>query len=272
MSLMTAARSKAGGVLRRMQRLPEAVAFWLGAGGQARRLSALPVEAIKAARSVEELRRLVDRHPLDGFNGQVLRAAYLAWLYETLGCTSFLETGTRWGYTAISAKLLFGGPVFTVELLRKNYWHGRLLAKLALGAANDLHFQHGDSRIALAAWMAGEAPGARPMVYLDAHFFEDLPLAKEVELAVERGHCVIVIDDFKIPHDTAFGWDKKRGYEIKMEVLADVLPPDRVRVLYPAHAAREETGYHRGTCIILVDLDLPDAPDQFPATLFKDAD
>lgn len=232
----------------------------------------LPVSKIARASSIAELRKIAQDHPIHGFNGQIVRMACCHWMYKELGCTSFLETGTRWGYTAITARQLFGGPVYSVELKRKNYWHARRLARLALGTLEGLFLQRADSRDTLREWLASDRIGDLPMIYLDAHFYEDHPLVTELDLAITRGNCVIVIDDFKVPHDLGFGWDDKKGFEVAIESITSVLPKDRIQVFYPNYSASDETGGSRGMCILLIDQRLhSDTLALFPGTLLRES-
>jgi predicted O-methyltransferase YrrM len=235
---------------------------------QMRALSAQVFSQVESASSLVEK---ASHYTLHGFNGQWLRTAYLLWLYRELNCTSFLETGTRYGYTSITAQRLLGGPVYSVELMRDNYLHAALLARLVLGFNQQPHLHLGDSRKTLREWLSSALPGKCPMIYLDAHFYEDHPLAEEVRLAVQRGNCVVVIDDFQVPHDAGFGWDNKQGVSVDFKAIEKEVPPDRVRVLYPAYQSQIETGGKRGACILLIDLALPTKnPLQFPENLFSE--
>lgn len=56
---------------------------------------------------------------------------------------------------------------------------------------------------------------SRPLYYLDAHWSEDWPLARELE-AIER--AVVVIDDFDIG-DPRFGYDEYNGVKCGPEFL-----------------------------------------------------
>ncbi len=223
------------------------------------------------AASIEELQEQAAQIPIHGFNGQVIRLACCQWLYNEFGCTSFVETGTRWGHTTITARCLFGGPVFSVELKGRNYRHARRLARQVLGSLDGLTLRRDDSRKALRHWLASDLLGPVPMIYLDAHFYEDHPLVEEVECIMKRGNCVVVIDDFKVPHDLGFGWDMKKGGEVALERISSTLPADRVQVFFPGYAARDETGSARGMCILLVDKRLGlESQAQFPGTLLRE--
>jgi hypothetical protein len=228
----------------------------------------IPAARLRAADSLPRLHALVRRRPLIGFNAQIVRARYLQYLFETLACTSFVETGTRHGATSLAARELFGGQVFTVELDPAAWLFARL--HVLLTRSNGIHQVRGDSRGTLERWLSSSLIGRRPMIYLDAHWNTDIPLRDEVRLAVRRGNCVVVIDDARVEHDPGFGYDAENGFTIGLEAVRQELPPERVVALQPAYAATDETGSRRGALVLLIDVQLPDpAPDPFAAALFR---
>jgi len=234
----------------------------------------LKPDALLAANSVAALKQLAVDSARVGFNGQILRIAYLVWLFRTLECTSFIETGTYRGMTARAARALFDVKVFTVEMHRNAYWSSRLLALLA--REDGVHFALGDSSRLLSQWLRRPEVGPRPMLYLDAHWFAENPLRRELAEAVRRGSCVAVIDDCRVARDPEFGFDSQdygRGspwnFTIELPSFIDLLPRERVEILQPAYSARDETGRRRGTAIALIDLALPPGPRPFVASLFS---
>jgi hypothetical protein len=80
-----------------------------------------------------------------------------------------------------------------------------------------------DSRAMLAKW-AGKFE--RPLFYLDAHWYDDWPLAGELDL-ITRG--VVMIDDFDIGHPR-FGFDSYGGKDCGPALLAPFR--DRIGKLY----------------------------------------
>jgi hypothetical protein len=112
------------------------------------------------------------------------------------------------------------------------------------------------------------------MIYLDAHWFEENPLRRELAVAVERGNCVVVIDDCRVERDPGFGFDSqtlsaepRSDFTIELASITDMLPATRVVALQPSHAAAAETGRKRGCAILLVDVPLP-VDLTFASTLF----
>ena len=97
-------------------------------------------------------------------------------LVAALGPTSIVETGTYRG-TTTTFFAASGLPVFTIEARARNYGY----AKARLRHLENVRLIHGDSRTALLELLqsANALPEAGiPFVYLDAHWKEDLPLAR----------------------------------------------------------------------------------------------
>ena len=223
-------------------------------------------DELRSARTVAELQALSRRRTMAGFNGQFLRARYLLHLFEASGCTSFLETGTWHGATALTARRLFRRPAWTVELVWRVHMFARLAARLT--RTNGITFVRGDSRKALATWLQSAQIGSTPMAYLDAHWFHDHPLRREVELALERGRCIVVIDDCRVEADPGFGFDQQDfgpdsafNFTVALPSFGP-LPAERVIALQPAHRAADETGLRRGCTVLLIDVPLPAAEDE----------
>lgn len=234
-------------------------------------------EDIRQADSIGKLHELVRLRPVHGLNGQIVRMKYVLHLFSELHCSSFVETGTYLGSTAVAAARLFNTRVFTVELLWRFYWISWLHARLT-GQHHQIHFTRGDSRATLEGWLRGTAVGPRPMLYLDGHWFPDHPLRGEIEAAIQRGNCVVIIDDCRVEHDAGFGYDTQDfgsgspwNFTIALDSIRDLLPASRVTALQPAYSSADETGLRRGTLVLLVDLAPPASHrDHFAASLFVD--
>lgn len=228
---------------------------------------------LSSASSIAELQGLVRHRRLHAFNGQIVRLKYVADLFNAVGCTAFLETGTRFGATALSAAYLLRTRVRSVEVNRNALRLARVAR--ALTRQSGVEFVHGDSRRALRHWLTDPGVGARPMVYLDAHWLHEHPLRTEVEILLTSRGCVVVIDDAQVPHDPGFGYDHQEfgqasswSFTVSLEAVSDLLPKERVIALLPGHSATSETGLRQGTLILLVDVPLPSL-DPFTSTLFK---
>jgi predicted O-methyltransferase YrrM len=176
------------------------------------------------------------------FNGQQLRLKTVRALIDEFEPDAFVETGTFLGFTT----RFFSGnglPVHTVEVKPSFY----LAAKVALGWQKDVNLIRNSSPDALAELVRART-FARPLAYLDAHWWNDLPLQSEVDQLLDAcAEAVIVVDDCVVPGDEGYGYDHFLGTPLSVELL-DL--PDDALVAYPAGPATSETGSRRGTLYI----------------------
>jgi hypothetical protein len=62
--------------------------------------------------------------------------------------------------------------------------------------------------------------GERPMFFLDAHWLDNWPLEEEMRIITEKiPSAVILIDDFKVPGDSRFKYDKYKDKECSIELI-----------------------------------------------------
>jgi hypothetical protein len=176
------------------------------------------------------------------FNGQHVRLKTVRSLIDAFEPDAFVETGTFLGFTT----RFFSGngiPVHTVEVKPSFY----LGARVSLGWQRDVNLMRSSSPEALAQ-LTRVPSFRRPLAYLDAHWWNDLPLQAEVDQLF--GACdevVIVVDDCQVPGDEGYGYDHFLGTPLSADLLE--LPDDAV-VAYPAAPAADETGSRRGTLYI----------------------
>jgi hypothetical protein len=87
----------------------------------------------------------------------------------------------------------------------------------------------------------------RPLAYLDAHWWEPLPLPHELTCLLQGWDDVLaVIDDCQVPADAGYGYDVYGG----VPIAAEHLPLDGALTAYPAQPATEEGGARRGTLYV----------------------
>jgi hypothetical protein len=100
-------------------------------------------------------------------------------------------------------------------------------------------------------------------VYLDAHWNDYLPLRDELSIVRSWDNTVALIDDFKVPFDPHFGWDKyDEDREICLEHIAGTFGDNPV--YFPNYPAREEGVPPRGYCMIAFSRPLHDLLDAVP--------
>jgi hypothetical protein len=192
--------------------------------------------------------RLGFRGPL---NGQIIRQSIFTAMDRLLRFDVFLETGAYLG-TTTEMLATFERPVYSCESKPEFYY--RAAPRLAPFANAHLTLQ--DSRSFLRDLFAGSAASfSMPFCYLDAHWYDDLPLPEEIELIRGRyERFAIMVDDFKHP---AFDYPFDRyasGIELTLEYLLPRLGSTRgLSFLFPMHPQHLETGPRRGTLVIAPD-------------------
>lgn len=176
------------------------------------------------------------------FNGQAQRMRTTRNLIASFNPDAFVETGTFLGHTT----QFFSGngvPVFTAEVKMPLY----LAARVRLAFAPDVTVIRADSTQAVNR-LAAERPFERPLCYLDAHWWDDLPLPAEVSTILSTwDEAIILIDDFEVPDDPGYGYDRFEGRPLSLGMLS---LPDHAVAAYPAVSSDVETGGRRGTVYI----------------------
>jgi hypothetical protein len=184
-----------------------------------------------------------------GMNGQFIRASILLRMLNGFGFEGFVETGTFLGETCFLVLQQTDLPVWTCEV-HKDYAEP---ARQALGAWDSrVTFAPEDSRKFLDSVLRDHSE-RKLMFYLDAHWWDDLPLREELRMILEHARSfAIVIDDFRVPTDDGFGYDSYGERVLQMEWIAPALAgyADRVTAWYPAYPSSIETGYRRGMVIL----------------------
>jgi hypothetical protein len=180
------------------------------------------------------------------------------------GFDGFVETGSFLGETCLLVLQQTDLPVWSCEVHED---HAAMAKRALREFASRVTLTREDSRPFLEAVFRAH-PGRRFLFYLDAHWWEDIPLRDELRLILNQARSfVIVIDDFRVPHDPGFGFDTYGECALEMEWIAPALEGHRVDVWYPSYAARSETGFRRGM-VILSSADLSEQiAREIPGTL-----
>src|SRR5690606_27811675 len=114
-----------------------------------------------------------------GMNGQSGRKQIVADLFSALDFGAVLETGTFFGMTTGYLATTFGVPVASCEAVKRHHFVARRLLRNVPNAELVL----ADSRTFLRQCAADPAVSARrTFFYLDAHWYEDLPLRDEIAI------------------------------------------------------------------------------------------
>ncbi len=186
--------------------------------------------------------------PEIGFNAQRGRKQIFSDLVSSVPFQAIVETGT-WlgnttGFMAETARL----PVHSCELNPR--FHA--LAKMRLAGMEKTSLTLSDARKFLKHLIGGPLADQRVFFYLDAHWYDDLPLAEELELIAGRWkNFVVMIDDFKVPTDPDYGYDDYGpGKRLEIDLLEPCIRKHSLSAFFPALPAQEESGARRG-CVVL---------------------
>lgn len=204
-----------------------------------------------------------------GFNGQNFRKQMFADVIAKGGFDAILETGT-WignttGYMATTAKI----PVHTSEL--NSRFHR--LAKMRLQGVSNVNLELLDSRAFLRKMAAGPVGNQRVFIYLDAHWYDDLPLKEEIEIISQRwSHHAIMIDDFAVPGDAGYGYDDYlKGEELTIDYLRATCRKCKLEAFFPSAPSSAETGARRGSVILAPTGPLADQLAKLPSLVKEEA-
>lgn len=198
-------------------------------------------------------------------NGQRYRQQIFARLMR-VGVDAIIETGT---YVGASTNFFArqGVPVHTCESQLKFF--ATALANLVDCMGVKMYLQ--DSRAFLKELASDRTIDYKcPLFYLDAHWYNDLPLADEIKIIRERWPTyVIMVDDFEVPGQP-YGFDRyENGLELTLKYLAENdVDTDIMSVMFPTAAFSAETGVRRGT-LILSSLDLYDSHLKHERTIYR---
>jgi hypothetical protein len=97
------------------------------------------------------------------------------------------------------------------------------------------------------------------LVYLDAHWNDDLPLAEEIEIVF--GVCpnaIVMIDDFKVPFDDDDDYGTSKS--LTAELIEPIVAARSLQLFYPSTPSVHETGFQRGYVVMRARQRLPDWP------------
>jgi len=180
-------------------------------------------------------------------NGQAHRQRMVREIVERLDPAWIVETGTFRGTSTEFFASLTSRPVFTVELDRQYY----LFSKWSLRKHPHVEVRLGDS-VSFLRELVGRAPrSATVFFYLDAHWYDHLPLLEELRIVFGGvDDAVVMIDDFQVPGDAGYGFD---DYGAAGRLTLDYLEPlkDLDFAIYgPSLPSSAETGARRGSVVL----------------------
>ena len=185
------------------------------------------------------------------FNGQKARRRLVTQLLHSVDLGMICETGTYLGSSTAFFADHFHGKIVTIEV--DPYYHR--FATLRLRSAPHVYVVHSDSVGHLKRLAQDRTKTSLPsLFYLDAHWYEYLPLRDELALIFGGWKkAVVLIDDFEVPDDPGYGFD---DYGEGKRLCLNYLTPlglEQMHVFFPSASSAEETGSCRGCVVLTLD-------------------
>jgi hypothetical protein len=206
--------------------------------------------AYKAAALID----LADDEIQDGWggalNGQVGRQEIFKEIINAWNPSALIETGTFRGITTEWLAELSKLPIYTCEKNKRYYFQ----AKDRLEKFTNVNVSLTDSREHLRHLAELPLSQERCMIYLDAHWEEDLPLQEEIAIIFAAfKNPLVIVDDFRVPFDFGYKYDDYGDGKIISISLLDNILPQGVSVGFPSIHSSLETGARRGCALFAYD-------------------
>jgi hypothetical protein len=196
------------------------------------------------------------------FNGQSHRQRMVEAVIRQLPIQAIVETGTYRGTTTAYLASLTRVPIYTVEFDPRC----RGFAFSALRRFKNVRGYGCDSRQFLR--MLASKPDLRDKVvlfyldahgiYLEGHRAEDVPLAEEVDLVFTHwSRALALIDDFQVPDDPGYTYDNfGPGKALTCGYIKPAIRTFGLHTFFPSANSANETGYKRGSVMLVADTNL----------------
>jgi len=199
------------------------------------------------------------------FNGLAGRKRIFEEVLKKYRFSCIIETGTHIGETTGYLAVKSGVPVYSSEINPNIY----ALAKMRLKNIPGIHLSHSDSRGFVKELSANpEMVRNEVFFYLDAHWGKDCPLVEEIEQIASRWEkFVIMIDDFQVPGDDGYGYDRFSAFQkMNISLIRSAIQKHRLRAFFPNIPSAEESVQPtpRGFVILTRDNEYADPLETIP--------
>lgn len=210
---------------------------------------------IEASPNIDYFSRLVTGNLGEPFNGQKYRMSLFQALLGKFNFDTVIETGTNRGSTTQYIAQHFSGPIFSIEYMEKYADFSRLRTK----KYTNIEIIINNSVDGLNSILRKQnLIGKYVFFYLDAHWYDYLPLQDELDLILKQNSdvkSVIMIDDFAVPHDNDYGFDSYKAGTLNYDYIKPVLTTQS-EVFFPTTPAKLETGFKQGCAVICSNQEL----------------
>ncbi|MEJ1934058.1 hypothetical protein WDZ92_27995 [Nostoc sp. NIES-2111] len=181
------------------------------------------------------------------FNGQQQRCKIFKSIVSAVKIDAVIETGTYRGTTTRFIAENVCCPVYTAEYASRNIG----FASEQLRWKRNVRLHQSDSRAFLKK-IVRQLSKKTAFVYLDAHWFDDLPLDDELNILLSSEIIpIVMIDDFQVPDDPGYGYDDYGpGKALTIEYISEITSRFGVSIFFPSALSQEETGAKRGCAVL----------------------
>lgn len=170
--------------------------------------------------------------PVDllSFNGQFSKHRMFSDICNAIQFDRFIETGTNLGETArFLAKC--GKQVLTIEINPEFF----ATSQSKLKQFDNVEIFLGDSVEVLDQQISNKEQDKNLFFYLDAHWYDYIPLHKEIDLVFSRApNSVVFVDDFKVPDDDGYGFDQYDDVSLDIDYISQKIDKWQLQAFFPA--------------------------------------
>lgn len=174
------------------------------------------------------------------FNGLAGRKRIFEEVLKKYRFSCIIETGTHvgetTGYLAVQSKV----PVYSSEINPNMY----SLARMRLKNISGIYLYQSDSREFIKELSKNpEMVRNNTFFYLDAHWRKDCPLVEEIERIASRWEkFVIMVDDFQVPGDDGYGYDRYSAFQkMNISLIRSTIKKHKLRAFFPNIPSTEES-------------------------------
>lgn len=190
--------------------------------------------------------RALRNSPIAPFHNDLILQAFVTQCVEKYKVGAFVETGTFRADTLLWFANKFPDiPCFSTERNKTFY-------RFAMGRTlrtENVTIKNQDSREFLKDLHLPEI--VNPLFWLDAHWESDWPLLEELRIIQSTAYpSIVLIDDFKVPNNTGFGFDTYDGKALDYPYIRDSLVAS-CEVWLPNYLPQKD---NRGVCVLFFGL------------------
>lgn len=199
-----------------------------------------------------------------GFNGQMVRKRCFEQMLIAIRFDALVETGTWLGNTTGYLREVSNLPVYSTEISSTYHY----TAKARLKRLDRIELFNLDAVQFLRALPpAGLLREQTLFFYLDAHWYNYLPLRDEIiTIAQQWDQFVILIDDFEVPGDSGYKFDDygPQTGRLDLTLIADLPAVHSLNIHFPSSSSTEETGRKCGWVVLSRGLSVREQLDSIP--------